>query len=72
MGTAASFKSKEDALAAGKTEAEITEYLKNNPSLTSDPAPAPAAAAIASKKQVKDFMRRTVANDHSCLYTSFG
>ena len=75
MGTGASFKSKEEAIAAGKTEAEIAEYIKNNPSLIT-PVAAPAAAAATAmattKKQVKAVVRRTVPNDHSCLYTSFG
>ena len=51
MGTGASFKSKEEAIAAGKTEAEIAEYMKNNPSLIT-PVAAPAAAAATAMATV--------------------
>ena len=73
MGTGASFKTKDEALAAGKTEAEIAEYLKSNPSHDASAAtPAAASAAATTKTRVKAVTRRTVPNDHSCLYTSFG
>ena len=79
MGTGASeFKTKEEALAAGKTEAEIDEYLKANPATGFDDA-APAAAATATetgkkavRKPIRAVTRRTVPKDHSCLFTSFG